>query len=119
MDALGLGLENFDAIGRWRDTEGGRRIDPAGTLPGGESFANPAELKAVLGRHQDEFARAFVEKLFVYALGRGLEPADRREVDRVTAALERDGWRLSTLIEEIVDSGPFRYRRATTDPAEE
>jgi hypothetical protein len=112
MDALGLGLENFDAIGRWRDKEGNHRIEPSGTLPGGESFASVAELKQVLARHPEEFARNLVEKMFVYALGRGLERYDRREVKRVAEALARSEWRFSTLVTEIAMSYPFGHRLA-------
>lgn len=112
MDTLGLGLENFDAIGRWRKQDLGRDIDPAGTLPGGEKFATPAELKQLLSQRKPDFARCLTEKMFVYSLGRKLSPDDRREVKRVVAALERDG-RFSTLVTEIVRSYPFRYREAS------
>jgi hypothetical protein len=114
MDALGLGLENFDAVGRWREREGSSRIDPAGTLPGGETFGGPAELKQVLARHQEEFARNLVEKMLGYALGRAVQPYDRREVDRITAELSRRDWRFSTLISGVTESYPFRYRREAT-----
>lgn len=110
MDTLGLGLENFDAIGRWREREGTFGIDASGTLPDGEKFAGPAELKALLARHQDEFVRNLTEKLFVYALGRGIERSDRREVKQITDALAKDGWRFSTLVTETVMSYPFRHR---------
>jgi hypothetical protein len=110
MDVLGLGLENFDAIGRWRDKEGDHAIDAAGTLPGRKAFNGPAELKALLAGHEQEFARTLVEKMFVYALGRGVQRGDRREIKRVTAALAENGWRFSTLIAEIAASYPFQYR---------
>jgi hypothetical protein len=113
MDALGLGLENFDAIGRWREKEGGHKIDAAGTLPGGESFDGPKQLKQVLAEHKDQFARNLVEKMFVYALGRNLEHFDRREVRHVKEQLSREQWRFSALVREIVLSYPFRYRHAT------
>ncbi len=121
MDTLGLGLENFDAIGRWREREGNLGIDASGTLPDGEKFAGPAELKALLTRHQDEFVRNLTEKLFVYALGRGIERSDRREVKLVVDALARDGWRFSTLVTETVMSYPFRHRPnpvATVSPTQ-
>jgi mono/diheme cytochrome c family protein len=110
MDALGLGLENFDPLGRWRKQDGGRDIDPSGELPGGRTFAGPAELKSLLSQRKEDFTRCLTEKMFVYALGRGLTGADRREVQRVVEALDRDGGRFSTLIVEIVRSYPFRYR---------
>jgi hypothetical protein len=110
MDALGLGLENFDAVGRWREKEGDLPIDPSGTLPGRKAFKGPAELKALLAGHEQEFARTLVEKMFVYALGRGVQRGDRQEIKRVTAALAENGWRFSTLIAEIASSYPFQYR---------
>jgi hypothetical protein len=118
MDALGLGLENFDAVGRWRDRDGGKPVNAAGELPGGEKFASPAELKQVLLAHKGEFGRCLTEKVFVYALGRGMERSDRREVKRVAAALAKGGWRFSTLATEVVLSYPFRYRLAPGAPQE-
>jgi hypothetical protein len=119
MDALGLGLENFDAVGRWRDRDGNKPVNAAGRLPGGETFASPAELKKVLLAHKGEFARCLTEKVLVYALGRGLGRSDRGEVKRVAGALEAGGWRFSTLVTEVVLSYPFRYRLARDAPQEE
>jgi mono/diheme cytochrome c family protein len=117
MDVLGLGLENFDAIGRWREKEGSRRIDASGTLPTGESFASPAELKGILTASRDDFSRALAEKLFVYALGRPLERSDRRELKAAVEELRRNGYRISALVEAVTTSYPFRHRRAA--PREE
>jgi hypothetical protein len=117
MDTLGLGLENFDAIGRWREQEGGKRIDASGTLPGGVHFSHPSELKRALTAEKEAFASSFTEKLLVYALGRGLERSDRREVKRITNALRQNGWRFSTLVTGIVESYPFRYRQANPPAA--
>jgi hypothetical protein len=112
MDALGLGLENFDPIGRWRRTEaGGRAIDASGTLPNGTSFRDPAGLKRLLCERQDEFYRCLTEKMFVYALGRGARREDRRELQRIAGRLGEDS-RFSTLVTEIVLSYPFRHRQA-------
>ncbi len=77
MDPLGLGLENFDGIGRWREKEKDRPIDASGSLPGGESFRGPVEFIGVLNKRQDAFRRHFAETLLAYALGRGLEYYDR------------------------------------------
>ncbi|HYF01464.1 MAG TPA: DUF1592 domain-containing protein [Planctomycetota bacterium] len=111
MDVLGLGLENYDAVGRWRDKEAGKPIDVAGTLPTGESFKDPAGLKRLLAARKDEFARTIVEKMLVYALGRPLERSDRREVKRIAALLRENGYRMSALLEGVVTSYPFLYRR--------
>lgn len=111
MDVLGLGLENFDAVGRWREREAGQAIDASGTLPAGGTFKTPAELKKILAARRDDFARALAEKLFVYALGRRVDRADRREVARVVGSLRAKGYRLSALVEGVVSSYPFMYRQ--------
>ena len=98
MDPLGFGLENFDAIGAWRDREGDLLIDTFGTLPGGVSFNGPAELKAVLKGRPEAFARCFTEKMLTYALGRGLDQRDGRAVDDIVGKLSRCDYRLSALI---------------------
>jgi hypothetical protein len=111
MDALGLGLENYDAIGRWRDVQDRAKIDAAGKLDD-QTFTTPVELKALLVQQQSEFYRAFAEKMMIYALGRGLQWYDRPEVSRIHKALQRQEGRFSVLIAEIVRSYPFRYREA-------
>jgi hypothetical protein len=81
MDPYGFGLENFDAIGRWRATEGdGKPIDAADTLPDGTAFNGPSELRAAILRRPDEFVKTFTRKLLTYALGRGLESYDEPPV---------------------------------------
>jgi hypothetical protein len=109
MDALGLGLENFDPLGRWRDKDAGRAIDPAGTLPSGRTFAGPADLRKIVAARREEFARCVTEKMLTYALGRGVQREDRREVERIVKAVGGND-RFSTLVTEIVVSYPFRYR---------
>jgi hypothetical protein len=111
MDTLGLGMENFDPIGRWRENESGKRIDVAGVLPTGEKFSTPGQLKKILAGCRDDFARAVAEKMLVFALGRSIERCDRREIKRVVESLRRNEYRFSTLIEEVVTSYPFRHRR--------
>jgi len=111
MDPLGFGLENFDAIGAWRDRDGSFFIDASGTLPDGSSFKRPRELKAILKTHKDEFARCFAEKMLTYALGRGLEYYDKCTVDEIASALAQNDYKFGTLIQEIVASDPFQKRR--------
>jgi hypothetical protein len=113
MDPLGFGLENFDAIGAWRDRDGQFPIDASGTLPDGSSFKQPSDLKAILKARKDDFARCFTEKMLTYALGRGLEYADKCTVDEIAKALAGDGYKFSTLIQRIVASDAFQKRRAT------
>ncbi|MBX6314621.1 MAG: DUF1585 domain-containing protein, partial [Isosphaeraceae bacterium] len=111
MDPLGFGLENFDAVGAWRDREGPFPIDASGTLPSGQSFQGPKELKAILKEKQKEFTRSFTEKLLTFALGRGLEYYDRCTVDQISDAVAQKGHKFSDLVVAIVQSDPFRMRR--------
>ena len=111
MDALGFGLENFDAVGRWREKDGKDAIDSSGILPNGDKFQGPSELTGVLVQRKQEFARCFTEKMMVYALGRGLAPYDRCAADKIVQAAEQDQYRLSSVVTQIVLSDPFRKRR--------
>lgn len=111
MDALGFGLENYDAIGRWRSTDGKFPVDASGTLPNGKSFKTPSELMVLLTDDLPDFSRCLVEKMLIYSLGRGLERYDRRTVDDINAKLTASGYRFQTLIYEVVRSLPFQSRR--------
>jgi hypothetical protein len=112
LDPIGFGLENFDAIGRWRDKDdSGGAIDAAGELPGGKRFSSPKELKAIIGSRTDDLARNLTEKLLAYALCRQLEGYDEIVVDRLMETIAKDGYRMQTLITEIVSSYPFTHRR--------
>jgi hypothetical protein len=118
LDPIGFGLENFDAIGRWRaqDDTGGA-IDAAGELPGGKHFASPKELKAIIAGRSGELARNLTEKLLAYALCRELEGYDEIVVDRMMETIARDGYRMQTLVTEIVTSYPFTHRRVQAQVA--
>jgi hypothetical protein len=112
LDPIGFGLENFDAIGRWRVTDdSGGTIDATGELPGGKRFSSPRELKAIIAAKQPELARNLTEKLLAYALCRQLEGYDEIVVDRLMETIAKDGYRLQTIISEIVTSYPFTQRR--------
>jgi hypothetical protein len=111
MDAIGFGLENYNAVGAFRTKDEGHPIDPSGTLPDGKSFKGPAELKQILKGKKELFSRCLTEKMLTFALGRGLEYYDRPTVDRINAALAREDYRFSALVSEIVKSDPFRLRR--------
>lgn len=112
LDPIGFGLENFDAIGRWRSQDDtGGAIDAAGELPGGKHFTTPKELKAIIGARKDELARNLAEKLLAYALCRQLEGYDEIVVDHLIETLAKDGYRMQTLISEIVTSYPFVNHR--------
>jgi hypothetical protein len=112
MDPLGLALENFNALGRWRDKERAGPIDASGALITGEPFADARDLKRILiERHRREFYRCLTEKMLTYALGRGLEDYDVQTVDTIVAAIEKSGGRPSDLITGIIESAPFQKRR--------
>jgi hypothetical protein len=112
LDPIGFGLENFDAIGRWREKDdSGGAIDAAGALPGGKRFSSPKELKAIIAARTDDLTRNVTEKLLAYALCRQLEGYDQIVVDRLMETLASDGYRMQTLISEIVTSYPFTHRR--------
>jgi len=112
LDPIGFGLENFDAIGRWREQDDtGGAIDAAGELPGGKHFASPKELKAIIAARQGELARNLTEKVLAYALCRRLEGHDEVVVDRLMETIANDGYRMQTLIAEIATSYPFTHRR--------
>ncbi|MBX3436439.1 MAG: DUF1592 domain-containing protein [Planctomycetaceae bacterium] len=113
MDALGFGLENFDAIGAWREQDGRFSIDPSGTLPGGVNFRSPNELVQILvEQKQAEFVRCLTRKLLVYALGRGLSSQDRCSLDTIEEQLAAGGFRFHALIDAIVTSDPFVLRES-------
>ena len=111
MDPLGFGLENYDAIGKWRTKDGKFPIDSTGTLPNGKAFSSPAEMRAILISQLPEFSRCLIEKMLTYSLGRGLEPYDRITVNDMNRKLAASGYRFQALIYEIVKSLPFQSRR--------
>ena len=113
MDPLGFALENFDGIGRWRAmSEGNTPIDASGALPDGTTFDGPAELRQLLAGRRDEFVRTVIEKMLVYALGRGLEYYDMPTVRRIQRDTAAADYRWSSLIQAIVESAPFQMRRS-------
>lgn len=112
LDPIGFGLENFDAIGRWRDkNNAGLPIDSAGTLPGGASFSNPGQLKELLAERKEDLARNLTERLMAYALGRTLEGYDEVVIDQLMAKIAQDDYRMQTLITEVLTSYLFTHRR--------
>jgi hypothetical protein len=112
MDPLGFALENYDAIGQWRDKDGKFPIDASGRLPDGRKFVGATGLAAILMSNPDAFAKAMTEKMLIYALGRGLESYDRPVVNQIVAGLAANQYRFSSLVLAIVNSVPFEERRA-------
>jgi hypothetical protein len=112
MDPIGLALENFNALGMWRETERRQPIDAKGKLITGESFNGINELKRILVKERRlDYYRCLTEKLLTYALGRGLEDYDIHTVDRIVERLDADKGRSSTLLMGVIESSPFQKRR--------
>jgi hypothetical protein len=112
MDPLGLALENFNALGLWREKESGQPIDASGRLLTGESFHDVRDLKRILkDRHYLDFYRCLTEKMLTYALGRGLDHRDVETVDQIVERVDRDGGRFSALLSGVIESAPFQKRR--------
>ncbi|MCG8651138.1 MAG: DUF1592 domain-containing protein [Pirellulales bacterium] len=111
MDQLGFGLEQYDAVGRYRQRDAkGAAIDASGQLPGGRSFDGAARLSEVLGKSERKaFATTVVTRLLTFAIGRELTPGDRCTVDEIVAETASDGHRLVDLIFAVVNSRPFQY----------
>jgi len=113
MDQLGFALENFDAIGEWRDLDAaGARIDATAKLPDGTTFTGPVELRKVLLTHADDFLTTLTEKLLTYALGRGLDAADAAAVRQIKRDAAATQYRFGSLVQAIVRSTPFQMRMA-------
>ena len=112
MDPIGFGLENYNAIGQWRDLDAGKPINARGRLPSGVEFEGPAELQAALMRTPDVIAGAFTQKLMTYALGRTLEHYDMTAVRKIVNEAAKDDYRFSTIVLGIANSLPFQNRRA-------
>jgi hypothetical protein len=111
MDPLGFGLENYDAIGRWRTMDGKFPVDSSGTLPNGKTFSTPAQMRDVLTSQLPEFSRCLIERMLTYALGRGLKSYDDRTVDAINRTVAGQEYSFQTVIYEIVRSLPFESRR--------
>lgn len=112
MDPLGFGLENFDAVGRWRDKDNGQPVDSVGKLANGREFSGPVELKRILLERKEEFARNVSRQMLKFALGRELRYYDERTVNEASRRFISGGYRPSKLVEAIVESLPFRQQSA-------
>lgn len=109
MDPIGFALENYDAVGRYRDKDDGEPIDASGKLPSGEQFSGFAGLLEILVQQKrEQFLRCMAEKMLIYAVGRGLEYYDQCAVDEIVNGLEQDDYRFSRLVLEVVKTDPFQ-----------
>ena len=116
---MGFALENFDATGRWRDQDAGAPIDASSVLIDGTKIENPQMFRTVLLQHSDRFVQTLTEKLFTYAIGRGVEYYDQPAIRHTVKTVGRDNQRWSSLILAIVNSQAFQMRRVAdvTAPA--
>ncbi len=114
LDPIGFGLENFDAIGCWRDhDDSGGPIDATGELPGPHRFGTPRELKQIIAARTDDFCRNLTGKLLAYALCRQVEGYDEVVVEQLSNSTAKDGYRMQTMVVGVVTSYPFTHRRVS------
>ncbi len=107
MDPLGFSLENFDAVGQWRNTDDGSKIDPSGTLFNGAKVSGPVELRSALTANPEIFTGVLTERLMTYALGRGVEYSDMPAIRAILKDAARNDYRFSSIVLGIVKSTPF------------
>jgi mono/diheme cytochrome c family protein len=119
MDPLGFALENFDAVGVWRDRDryaGGAVIDTAAELPDGTAIAGPDDLRNALLKKPEQFVQTFTERFLMYALGRTIDYRDMPTVRKIVHASAKDDYKFSSIVWQIVTSEPFQQRRAPEAP---
>jgi hypothetical protein len=105
-------MENFDAIGRWRDYESiGHKVDASATLPDGRKFSGAAELKRLLVEHPEQFVQTVTEKLLMYSLGRNVQYYDAPIVRRIVHDAARRGYTFESLVLGVAQSAPFQMRK--------
>jgi hypothetical protein len=110
MDPIGFSMENFDALGRWRDRDAGSTIDASGVLPEGTRFEGMPGLRKLLLDHSEEFVSTVTEKLLMYAVGRNLQYYDAPAVRQIVRGAARDNYTLTSLVLGVVKSVPFQMR---------
>jgi hypothetical protein len=117
IDPVGFALEQFDAIGKWRDVDRSfARIDPAGTMPDGAKFGNLADFRRLIINNPGPFLRTVTEKLLVYALGRPFEPYDAPAVRQVLRSAAASNYKFSDLVVGVAKSAPFLMRQVPEAP---
>ena len=114
MDPLGFSLENFDAIGRWRQASGGIPVDASAVFADGTLIDGVAGLRAFIVKHQASYIHTFVSKMLAYALGRQLDYRDQPAIRRVVRDAAASGHRWSAIVRGIVSSTPFQRGRTAS-----
>jgi hypothetical protein len=115
MDPIGLALENFDGIGRWREMDSGSRVDASGQLVDGTFIEGVGDLRHALLGYPDAFLETLTEKLLMYATGRAVHFYDMPVVREIAARAEDNDYRFSSLVLGIVESDPFQMRMKTAE----
>ena len=115
MDPIGFSLENFDAVGQWRTTDEGAKIDPTGVMFNGAKIDGPVALRNILMAKPDIFVSVLTEKLMIYALGRGVQYYDMPAVRAIVRDAARDDYRFSSIVLGIVKSTPFEMKVKGTE----
>jgi hypothetical protein len=110
MDPVGFALENFDAVGQWRDSDAGNPIDASGVLVDGTKVDGPVALRNAIARRPETFAGTMTEKMLIYALGRGLDYSDMPVVRQIVREMAANDYHFSSLVLGIVKSAPFQMR---------
>jgi hypothetical protein len=110
MDPVGFALENFDAVGRWREREGGQPVDASGSLADGSEFAGVAGLESAILKRPEQFVAATAEKLMTFALGRGVELHDGPAIRKIVRESAKRDYRFSAIVLGIARSVPFQMR---------
>lgn len=111
LDPMGFALENYDAVGRWREQDGELPVDAAATMPNGTEFTGAIGLRKVLVDHRDEYEKCLTRAMLTFALGRGLEYYDACAVQRIAEQVAAEDHRFSAVVRGIVHSYPFQFRR--------
>lgn len=116
MDPIGFAMENFDAVGRWRDAESGKAIDSSGVFPDGTKFEGMAGLRKVLLSRPDQFVGTIAGKLLMYGIGRNLQYYDTPAVRGIVREAAKSNYTFSSLILGVVKSTPFQMRQSQKEP---
>ncbi|HTR38781.1 MAG TPA: DUF1592 domain-containing protein [Bryobacteraceae bacterium] len=117
MDPIGFAMDNFDAIGQWRDREAGEPIDGSGVLPDGTKFNGVAELRKALLRHPEQFVTTVAEKLLMYAIGRNVQYYDQPAVRKIVQQARAGNYTFASLVLGVAESEPFQMRKTQQTPA--
>ena len=120
MDPIGLSLDNFDVIGKWRTRENGTALDTRGQLYDGTPVSNPSELQAALLKYRVALVRTFTKNLMSYALGRRIEPTDMSAIRTIVRDAEENEYKMSAFLLGVVKSDQFRTKAspAVTETAQ-